>query len=287
VPCPSHVSTQANHCSPFSQKNIQQCRCGTASCRGVLGPKPKKPVEDKSIASTIIAGTKRKFQTLIGSVRARSEDDHISPKKRKLFTGNSTTAKSKNADVESGVARERAGRQAAELSRQIASRQTRALKRSTPATRRVPLRRNVPSIKSTRITKVSFQPRASKEGALKPVKQASRGAYRHANTTLASSRRLRPSTPMQTDSEEEDSTSITITPASLRSASRKSEPTTPASRGQLGKVKSSINFKDSQPHALRANSVGRSRSKQSVLKVESKGSRAARAQSRARTTNQG
>src|SRR5262245_51613505 len=29
--------------SPFSSKNIQECCCGTESCRGVLGPKPKKP----------------------------------------------------------------------------------------------------------------------------------------------------------------------------------------------------------------------------------------------------
>lgn len=27
---------------PFSQKNVQECRCGEACCRGFLGPKPKK-----------------------------------------------------------------------------------------------------------------------------------------------------------------------------------------------------------------------------------------------------
>lgn len=27
---------------PFSQKNVQQCRCGEPGCRGVLGPRPKK-----------------------------------------------------------------------------------------------------------------------------------------------------------------------------------------------------------------------------------------------------
>jgi [histone H3]-lysine4 N-trimethyltransferase ASH1L len=27
---------------PFSQKNVQECRCGEPCCRGVLGPRPKK-----------------------------------------------------------------------------------------------------------------------------------------------------------------------------------------------------------------------------------------------------
>ena len=33
--------------SPFSSKNTQECRCGAASCRGVLGPRPKtKEIRD-------------------------------------------------------------------------------------------------------------------------------------------------------------------------------------------------------------------------------------------------
>ncbi|THC98041.1 hypothetical protein EYZ11_002467 [Aspergillus tanneri] len=27
---------------PYSQKNVQQCRCGSANCRGILGPRPKE-----------------------------------------------------------------------------------------------------------------------------------------------------------------------------------------------------------------------------------------------------
>lgn len=27
---------------PFSQKNVQECRCGEPACRGILGPRPKK-----------------------------------------------------------------------------------------------------------------------------------------------------------------------------------------------------------------------------------------------------
>lgn len=267
-----HILIGANHYSPFSQKNIQQCRCGTASCRGVLGPKPKKPVEDRSIASTIIAGTKRKFQDIMGSVRAKSEDNHASPKKRRVHIGNSAITKMKIADVVSEVARERAEREAAEHSRQIASRQNRALKRSTPIAnaRRSHLRKGASSIRSTRITTVSFPRRVPKVGALKSVKQPLRGASQQVKSVLDSSRKSRsldrPSTPTQ--SESEDDHSPNITPASLRSASRKSGPSTPASRGRLRKVESTQKVERGQPQSLRAYSAGGLSSQQVALKDE-------------------
>ncbi|CRG82947.1 histone-lysine N-methyltransferase ASH1L [Talaromyces islandicus] len=57
---------------PFSQKNVQECRCGAPTCRGVLGPKPKdrptksddkKPVKKSSKAT--LSGTKRKLGNII------------------------------------------------------------------------------------------------------------------------------------------------------------------------------------------------------------------------------
>lgn len=49
--------------NPYSVKNVQQCRCGTLSCRGILGPKPK---EIKDALKPITAGSrKRKFQQAI------------------------------------------------------------------------------------------------------------------------------------------------------------------------------------------------------------------------------
>ena len=52
---------------PFSQKNVQECRCGARNCRGVLGPKPKDERKSKAekdlgaSAATRIAGAKRKI----------------------------------------------------------------------------------------------------------------------------------------------------------------------------------------------------------------------------------
>ncbi|KAF2034427.1 SET domain-containing protein [Setomelanomma holmii] len=218
---------------PFSQKNIQQCRCGTESCRGVLGPKPKKPIEDRSFTSVIIAGTKRKLHDMMGSARAKSEEQ-MSPKKRKMHDKNSATTKAKNANMQSEAAREKAERDAAEHSRQIASRQTRALKRSTVTKARrghvQHLRNREPTMKSTRMTTVSFQRKVPKAGALKAVKQPVRSRAPSQSTKSLprkGKRNERQSTPMtptkrpphsHTDSEED--LSPNITPASLRSASR-------------------------------------------------------------------
>uniref|UniRef100_A0A093VBI3 Histone-lysine N-methyltransferase ash1 n=1 Tax=Talaromyces marneffei PM1 TaxID=1077442 RepID=A0A093VBI3_TALMA len=57
---------------PYSQKNVQQCRCGAPTCRGVLGPRPKEreiresKAEQKKEAlqkkaKGALAGTKRKL----------------------------------------------------------------------------------------------------------------------------------------------------------------------------------------------------------------------------------
>ena len=50
--------------NPYSVKNVQQCRCGALSCRGVLGPKPKEK-EIKDALKPLTTGNKRKFQKTI------------------------------------------------------------------------------------------------------------------------------------------------------------------------------------------------------------------------------
>jgi palmitoyltransferase ZDHHC9/14/18 len=182
----------------------------------------------------------------MGSVRAKSEDNPSSPKKRKLYAGNSGTTKTKNASAESEVARERAEREAAEHSRQIASRENRALKRSIPATtsrraRAKLLRNNLTSVKSTRITTVSFQRKVPKPGALRAVKHTlhSRAVPRNVKAVdKQAPSQQRPSTPTRSVYEEpsdSDDNSPNITPASLRSASKKSKAPSPTASGQSNK----------------------------------------------------
>jgi histone-lysine N-methyltransferase ASH1L len=68
--------------NPFSAKNVQECRCGSENCRGVLGPKPKpvKEVIKETFNATVKAG-KRKLKELLG---AEEDSDSRSPKKRKI-----------------------------------------------------------------------------------------------------------------------------------------------------------------------------------------------------------
>lgn len=211
-------------------KNIQECRCGTRSCRGVLGPKPKKPLyEERTFTSALIAGTKRKLQEVVGWAR-KSESAPNSPKKRILST--SALTKQRNALAEKTAVREKAQKDAADHAAQIASREDRALKRSKSMTlsrRSTKLRRaarsSMPNLTAFRHTSFSLQRRIAKPGALKPVKRLSTVLRRTAITPKAkkglppnrtSRAAIRSPTP---DSSEDESPNIT--PASLRSATKK------------------------------------------------------------------
>src|SRR5271170_1622397 len=72
---------------PFSAKNVQECRCGSDNCRGVLGPKPKDhKIVKESIKESVKAGVKvgkRKLKELLGEDEAEDEDSR-NPKKRKV-----------------------------------------------------------------------------------------------------------------------------------------------------------------------------------------------------------
>lgn len=54
---------------PFSAKNVQKCLCGSANCRGVLGPRskppPKKVAEAASAGGKAKRGAKRKLKELL------------------------------------------------------------------------------------------------------------------------------------------------------------------------------------------------------------------------------
>lgn len=70
---------------PFSAKNVQECRCGSDNCRGVLGPRPKdpKPLTDtiKDTVKATVKASKRKLKELLGG--EDGDSDARKPKKRK------------------------------------------------------------------------------------------------------------------------------------------------------------------------------------------------------------
>lgn len=83
--------------SPFSSKNIQECRCGSLHCRGVLGPRSKeKDANGKSTTTDSLAATSQSAKSKNGTKRklsAGTSADPTSPKKRKIAPAKSAKAK--------------------------------------------------------------------------------------------------------------------------------------------------------------------------------------------------
>jgi [histone H3]-lysine4 N-trimethyltransferase ASH1L len=90
---------------PFSAKNVQECRCGVASCRGVLGPRPKdKPKPTVTLGETIkqvARAGKRKLEELIMG----EKDVDKNPKKRKIAVPVKRSASTKAIDAAKGIKR--------------------------------------------------------------------------------------------------------------------------------------------------------------------------------------
>lgn len=172
-----------------------------------------------------------------------------------MLPGDHTISKARNAFLESTFARDQAKRDAIELSRQAASREHRALKRSTSktvvkrarSTRTRPAK--PPAVKVTRHTTVNFQRKVSRPAAMKMVKMSSsiHSDLRRPNSSRNNRKGLRsiqrPLTPTRrsgtAESDSEGTASPNITPASLRSASRKSTHASPSLKDCLEKGGSS------------------------------------------------
>ncbi|KIV95705.1 hypothetical protein PV10_03327 [Exophiala mesophila] len=83
---------------PYSQKNVQECRCGADNCRGFLGPRPKEgrkqtsPEEDTKKPGKL-AGVKRKIASAIEEGTTRiAKKAKIGPSKAKAKVYKSTAA---------------------------------------------------------------------------------------------------------------------------------------------------------------------------------------------------
>lgn len=94
---------------PFSAKNVQECRCGSDNCRGVLGPKPKdvKPAKEsvKDVLKAGVKAGKRKLKEFLGMDEKDGGDR--SPKKRKMkdATGVKRSASSASMKLVTGAAK--------------------------------------------------------------------------------------------------------------------------------------------------------------------------------------
>ncbi|OCK89843.1 SET domain-containing protein, partial [Cenococcum geophilum 1.58] len=107
---------------PFSSKNVQECRCGTASCRGVLGPRSKDAPKAKAAATALVAGAKRKIRDVFGSKGSRAKAAGPNKRRKVAAIARSALAKAKKSVTESENSRDaRAEGEAAETEARGAS----------------------------------------------------------------------------------------------------------------------------------------------------------------------
>ncbi|RHZ70508.1 hypothetical protein CDV55_101453 [Aspergillus turcosus] len=112
---------------PYSQKNVQQCRCGASNCRGILGPRPRekdqrskesKSISQKNTSTTKkttttkkVIGTKRKSGTVLdnSSSQLNKKRKVLAPKsiakqvKKVVSKARATISKSANSRKKSTV----------------------------------------------------------------------------------------------------------------------------------------------------------------------------------------
>lgn len=138
----------------FSAKNVQECRCGAATCRGVLGPKPK---EIKEALKPITTGGKRKIQQVV------EDAVETMTKRRKLAVPSSVksafaSAKAQTSRTLSQARALTAGQaQSERLVKKASERSLKGLKRKTTE--------NIIDGKKSRRTTITYSRRHSSEGA--------------------------------------------------------------------------------------------------------------------------
>ncbi|OJD16880.1 hypothetical protein AJ78_02977 [Emergomyces pasteurianus Ep9510] len=200
---------------PYSQKNVQQCRCGAPTCRGVLGPKPKdsnkarnekqessKPPKDSKNKPTSkkVAGRKRKQEKVLDE----SSTSRLN-KRRKVLKPASKILK---AGIKKAVAGARAATNSSKKSTTKAKPKTKTVTRTTVKVKSAPVKKTKvrPRPKNTSTTKaatshwktrkpaVQTPPRAQLQGNTKLNRPSKRlnsiSAARTASRTPAAMRRF-------------------------------------------------------------------------------------------------
>ncbi|KAK2743418.1 hypothetical protein FQN57_004883 [Myotisia sp. PD_48] len=92
---------------PYSQKNVQQCFCGTPSCRGILGPRPKAPAKSNEPKEQKIVRRKykkRKQTTTRTKRKSDAELDEPGSQSKKSKMTRSVSIKAKLKRVASKTA---------------------------------------------------------------------------------------------------------------------------------------------------------------------------------------
>ncbi|RAL06430.1 putative histone-lysine N-methyltransferase (Ash1) [Aspergillus ibericus CBS 121593] len=179
---------------PYSQKNVQQCRCGSSNCRGILGPRPKEKdqrAKESKVETQKKARTKRRNSKATGTKRKSGDVLDESPsranKKRKL-----TVAKSIKSGVKKAVSRARATVSKATATRtkqvkkaKVTSAKRTAGKATKTATKKVALKKEEAKSKSIKLPKVKATKAKDKTKATVPKKTAAKAKAEKPSATTS------------------------------------------------------------------------------------------------------
>ncbi|KAJ5885004.1 Histone-lysine N-methyltransferase (Ash1) [Penicillium taxi] len=152
--------------NPYSNKSVQECRCGAENCRGFLGPRPKeKEQRVKAEAIKVDAVNNAKKASGVKRKRAGETTASTPDKKRKLLTTKSIKAGVEKAVVKATTARGKA------LSRKVAA--TSKVKVVTKKTVKLPAVKAAGRVKAAVQRKTSMV-KATKAVPVSPSKKTSR-----------------------------------------------------------------------------------------------------------------
>jgi [histone H3]-lysine4 N-trimethyltransferase ASH1L len=153
---------------PFSAKNVQECRCGAESCRGVLGPRPKdkpKPTSGPGESIKHVAGAgKRKLEESFGG----DKNIQKTPKKRKTNRSVKGSKPVKAGHAAKGIKRKLSNTMAsttknaksAVIKRELTK--SRVVKRYSTATGRQKKQRVLSSSRKSNLALVNEEPKTGK-----------------------------------------------------------------------------------------------------------------------------
>ncbi|KAJ5555560.1 Histone-lysine N-methyltransferase (Ash1) [Penicillium sp. DV-2018c] len=194
---------------PYSNKNVQECRCGSANCRGFLGPRLKeKQQRAKELEKRKAEGSPKKATSkkTTGKKRKVEDDDDSDasprPKKRKMITTKgikagvkravATVRGKKNTKTTTTAKSTAAGKSKTSVKLPVvkATGRIKATVRAPRSTKAIKATETTKTTKTTKATKATKATKTTKAKAAKTPKQA---AASPAKNTASASEIKRPS----------------------------------------------------------------------------------------------
>ncbi|KAE8379233.1 hypothetical protein BDV26DRAFT_260039 [Aspergillus bertholletiae] len=171
---------------PYSQKNVQQCRCGSDRCRGILGPRPREK-EQRSKEKELKAKNEKKS----GS---KNKTKKASTTKRKVLNGSTSRvnkrqllgSKSIKSGVKKVVSKARSSASKTTTTSRASSKKTGNTKTSKTANKKTPATPTRRQVKKDS-TKSKKEVKLPKIKTAKTKARAPAGARKPAQTTKAQS----------------------------------------------------------------------------------------------------